>query len=123
MSESEGTVADGVCNDDEDISRDHHGTNGLDSEAEPLAEVQAAQRAGNHSARRPQGVGQAVAQLVGKNHNLLVDTQHLAQGAEDGHHHDCLAGTGDHEEVQGRDEDVDDEQGDHGALAWRALPM
>ena len=45
-----------------------------------LAEVQAAQRAGNHSARRPQGVGQAVAQLVGKNHNLLVDTQHLAQG-------------------------------------------
>ena len=66
MSESEGTVADGICNDDEDISRDHHGANGLDGEAEPLAEVQAAQRAGNHSARRPQGVGQAVAQLVGK---------------------------------------------------------
>ena len=55
--------------------------------------------------------------MVRQHHDLLIDPKHLTQRLEDGHHDHGLAGAGGDEEVEQSDKGVNDEQGDHRALA------
>ena len=82
-----------------------------------MAIVHVAQGQGQQRRGGPEGVGEAVAVLVGQHHNLLVDAQDLAHGLENGHQDHSLAGAGAHEEVEGGDKHIDYQQGNDRALA------
>ncbi len=117
----ERAVADAVGDADQHIAADNHGQEGLPCHLDPVSIVDTDQGAANQCAARPQQVGQAVAQLIGQNHNLLIDPQHFSQRAHDWHHHDGFTGPGDNQEVECGYKQVDQKKGDQCALSVESI--
>ena len=107
----ERTVADFVCDYDQHEGRGYEAEIYLPGKLYPLAVVHAAQGKLRNGAGGPEGVGKAIAILIGKNHYLLIDAEYFTQGTHYGHHHHGLAGTGSHEEVEQSYEQVYYKQG------------